>query len=131
MSKLKILAPISLGELIDKLTILNIKLDKVINPEQRHNIRVEHDELNALLDLYRKTGNGRLKNYETELQAVNEEIWNLEDDIRELTSMQNYGEQYITTARNIHECNDRRARIKKEVNIEFNSGIVEEKLYKE
>ena len=77
MSKLQILAPISLGELIDKLTILNIKLDRVQDPEKRHNIKVEHDELSNILNGLDIYTNPRIIKFEDELYDVNENIFYL------------------------------------------------------
>lgn len=123
---MKILAPISLGELIDKITILEIKRDRVTDPEKRHNIRVEHEELNLI---YFPLQDRHLDNFHIELKEVNEKIWELEDVIRNCIRTGDRGDLYYTAALNIPMLNDQRAAIKKQINEQFGSEIIEEKLY--
>lgn len=121
-----ILAPISVGELVDKITILEIKYERVNEPNKRHNIRVELDELKKI---YAPIRDRHLANFELELKSVNEEIWDLEDRIRYCIKENNIGEIYFRTAHNIPLANDRRAAIKKQINEQLGSTIIEEKLY--
>jgi hypothetical protein len=123
---MKILAPISLGELVDKITILQIKMDRVKDPEKRHNIRVELEELNLI---YFPIQDRHLDNYHIELKEVNEKIWELEDIIRNCIKTGDRGDLYYTAALNIPMTNDKRAEIKKQINEQFGSEIIEEKLY--
>jgi hypothetical protein len=123
---MKILAPISLGELVDKITILQIKMDRVKDAEKRHNIRVELDELNLI---YFPLQDRHLDNYHIELKEVNEKIWELEDIIRNCIKTGDRGDLYYTAALNIPMTNDKRAEIKKQINEQFGSEIIEEKLY--
>ena len=123
---MKILAPISLGELVDKITILQIKMERVTDPEKRHNIRVELDELNKI---YFPLQDRHLDNFHIELKEVNENIWELEDIIRNCIRENDRGDLYYTAALNIPLTNDRRAAIKKQINEQFGSEIIEEKLY--
>lgn len=122
---MRIMAPISLGELIDKITILEIKFENVEDPTKRHNIRVELDELNAI---YNPLKNRQLDNFHLELKKVNEDIWKLEDTIRESIKDEN-SLVFTVTAMSIPKTNDERAAIKKQINEQFGSDIIEEKLY--
>lgn len=128
---MKILAPISLGELIDKITILEIKYAAVQDPEKRHNIRVELDELNrTLFELELTDKDYRLlENFHLELKGVNEIIWELEDLVRACIDRDDKSDIFIQVARDIPETNDRRALVKKQINERFGSLIIEEKLY--
>lgn len=123
---MKILAPISLGELIDKITILEIKMERVKDSEKRHNIRVEHEELSLI---YFPLQDRHLDNFHLELREVNEKIWELEDVIRNCIKTSDRGDLYYTAALNIPLLNDQRAAIKKQINEQFGSEIIEEKLY--
>ena len=123
---MKILAPISLGELVDKITILEIKMERVKDSEKRHNIRVEHEELNLI---YFPLQDRHLDNFHLELREVNEKIWELEDVIRNCIKTSDRGDLYYTAALNIPLLNDQRAAIKKQINEQFGSEIIEEKLY--
>jgi hypothetical protein len=123
---MKILAPISLGELIDKITILEIKMERVKDPEKRHNIRVELEELSLI---YFPLQDRHLDNFHIELKEVNEKIWELEDIIRNCIRTGDKGDLYYTAALNIPLLNDQRAAIKKQINEQFGSEIIEEKLY--
>jgi hypothetical protein len=123
---MKILAPISLGELVDKITILDIKMERVKDSEKRHNIRIELDELNLI---YSPIQDRHLDNFHIELKEVNEKIWELEDVIRNCIKTDDRGDLYYTAALNIPLLNDQRAAIKKQINEQFGSEIIEEKLY--
>ena len=129
-SKLKylstILAPISIGELIDKITILEIKQIymtgiklKNINKEMKllKNI-LQEQNLEINIDL--------IKN----LKKINKKLWEIEDNIRIKESKQEFDEDFIKLARSVYIENDKRAYIKKEINQKYNSDLVEEKLYK-
>ena len=121
-----ILAPISLGELVDKITILEIKTEHVTSSEQRHNIRVELEELSMI---YFPLQDRHMDNFHIELKEVNEKIWELEDIIRNCIKQDDRGDLYYTAALNIPITNDKRAAIKKQINEQFGSEIIEEKLY--
>jgi len=123
---MKILAPISLGELVDKITILEIKMARVKDTEKRHNIRVELEELQLI---YFPLQDRHLDNFHIELKDVNEKIWELEDVIRNCIKTSDHGDLYYTAALNIPLLNDQRAAIKKQINEQFGSEIIEEKLY--
>ena len=119
-----ILVPISVGELVDKLTILQIKLQNIDNPEKWKNVRAEWDILSNLPEY-------EVAPFFTNLYIVNMELWKIEDDIRECEREQNFGRRFIDLARAVYKTNDKRATIKKNINIKYGSKIVEEKSYKE
>lgn len=108
------------GELIDKITILEIKMDRISDKSRLVNIL---KELSILSNLEFHTP------HKYDLKRINEDIWDCEDKIRELTKQESYGESFIECAKQIHILNDERARIKKKINIETLSDIVEEKSY--
>ena len=121
-----ILAPISIGELIDKITILEIKQIymtgiklKNINKEMKLLKKILQDEnLEINIDL--------IKN----LKKINKKLWEIEDNIRIKESKQEFDEEFIKLARSVYIENDKRASIKKEINQTYNSDLVEEKSYK-
>ena len=126
---MKILAEISVGELYDKITILNIKLKKINDPNKLKNIKIE---LNALSEQSNKIllkDNEILKKYVQELQEINEELWDIENTKRECEANKEFGEIFIKISRDVHFKNDIRASIKKEINLLSNSKITEEKEY--
>lgn len=129
MSKITIMAPISLGELIDKIAILNIKLENVSNDEQHKNILTERDELSAILMTFEFHDDPELVELTNELTAINRTMWNLEDDVRDYIDISKYDKDFIRVAKDIPFTNDMRCEVKKQINLKFNSHIVEEKLY--
>lgn len=118
-------APISVGELIDKITILEIKLEKIKNEDALVNIRNEHKKLTQISEKFLP----KLGNFKNKMRHVNEEIWNIEDGVRECERNKNFDETFIELARSVYFKNDERARVKREINNLFNSDIVEEKSY--
>jgi hypothetical protein len=125
-----ILVPISPGELLDKITILRIKAQRIGDAQKLANVRYE-------LGLLEKTwGEANpdgvdLSREERDLTAVNERLWVIEDDIREEERAQRFGEKFIKLARAVYFENDERAAIKKRVNARLGSKIVEEKSYRD
>jgi hypothetical protein len=128
-------APISLGELVDKLTILLIKLDKINDAAKRVNIQAEFNLLDTELRRVGKSldvNNGaELLELTGKLKEINEFIWRVEDDIRDHERRQDFGNSFIQLARNVYIFNDRRASHKRAINDLFGSTIKEEKSYKE
>ena len=114
----------SLGEILDKITILELKYHHCINENQYHNIRNELNELKNGLNM--SYLNDKLYN---QLYSVNSKLWNLEDSIRQKSKKKEYDDEYISFAEDIHKTNDLRAYIKKQINIKYNSNIIEEKIY--
>jgi hypothetical protein len=122
-------APLSVGELIDKITILEIKSERIADASKLTNIR---HELKLLRDLQASAGftGDRMEAFTADLKRVNEALWEIEDDIRECEKAKDFGARFIALARSVYQQNDRRAAIKRDINMAFGSEIVEEKSYK-
>ena len=123
----KIFVPISLGELLDKITILQIKVGHLKN-KQLENVEQELAELLSILEELSVNVDQALIN---RLMSVNQELWNIEDSIRDLERAKDFGPDFIKIARSVYQTNDLRSAIKKEINIMYNSELVEEKSYQE
>ena len=121
-----ILAPISLGELIDKITILQIKGQHL----QGQALENTQKELNALESTLKHLKLNIDCTLIQRLKEVNQELWQIEDDIRDQESNKNFNETFIRLARSVYQQNDLRAAIKREINISYGSPLVEEKSYK-
>ena len=116
---------LSNGEIIDKLTILQIKLERIKDKGKLKNIRKEYDVLAETASSIMKTSDPLYK----ALYKINLELWDIEDHIRDLERRKNFGEDFITTARSVYFRNDERAELKKKINIRTSSGLIEEKSY--
>lgn len=115
--------PVSIGELIDKITILEIKINTITNIDALGNIKFELTKLENIAKEFECT------DLKTSMSAINQELWNTEDAVRECERTHDFGEKFISLARNVYHKNDERARIKRMINERFNSAIVEEKSY--
>ena len=122
-----ILAPISLGELIDKITILQIKT-KHLQGTALKNVKKELKALQTTLDKLQINIDTTLIQ---RLKEVNQDLWHIEDNIRDQERQKDFGEAFIELARAVYQQNDRRAAIKKEINTTFGSSFIEEKSYKQ
>ncbi len=120
-----ILAPVSLGELIDKITILEIKMIHM-NGIKLNNVKKELELLKFILKDQSIEIDIGLINH---LKEVNKKIWTIEDNIRVKESTQEFDMEFIQLARSVYKENDIRASIKKEINLRYNSNLVEEKSY--
>ena len=116
---------VSNGEIIDKLTILQIKLERIKDEQKLKNIRKEYNELRKEASAVMAQDNPLYK----ALYDVNCELWNIEDHIRDLERRKDFRNDFIETARSVYFKNDRRAEIKKEINVITSSGLTEEKSY--
>ncbi len=123
-----ILVPISPGELLDKITILRIKSARMTDETKLRNVRVE---LAALEQTWRDSGSAvpEVAADEAALQRVNEELWDIEDRIRDKERAQEFDAVFIELARAVYVTNDERARFKKNINVTLGSRLVEEKSY--
>lgn len=117
---------VSLGEIVDKLTILTIKKEKIENQKKLENVIKEHDYLQAQLEAI---GFTKENPKFLELLEVNLKLWNVEDQLRELEAQKSFNGIFIALAREVYITNDKRAEIKKSINIEYKSEFVEEKSY--
>jgi hypothetical protein len=116
---------VSNGEIIDKLTILQIKLERINDASRLRNLKKEYDELVKSTTSIMNNADPLYK----ALYDVNCELWDIEDHIRDLDRKQDFGKDFISTARSVYFKNDRRAELKKEINIRTASGLFEEKSY--
>ena len=126
---MKILAEISVGELFDKITILNIKTQKIQDSEKLTNIKNELNFLNNQASNINVKDQESLNKNINKLQSINEELWDIENYKRECEANKDFGEKFIELSRDVHFKNDIRAQIKKEINLLTDSIIVEEKEY--
>ena len=120
--------PVSVGEVLDKITILQIKMAHISDAAKRANIR---NELDALLPLVAGGAftTDHIQGLMAELKSVNEALWDIEDDIREKEAAKSFDAEFIRLARAVYVTNDKRAEIKKQINLATGSALVEEKSY--
>jgi len=117
---------ISIGELVDKVTILSIKLEKIKNPEKLKNIKKEYD---LLYESMKSAGITKDLEYFKNLVKVNLRLWDIEDKIRIKEANKAFDDDFIRLARSVYFENDERAEIKKQINLTFGSDLIEEKEY--
>ena len=122
---------VSNGELLDKLTILELKLSNISDVKKLTNIQKEHDELNPLAGQLFDSYGEELKNLYKQLAEINSELWTIEDDIRECERNKDFGSDFVSLARAVYFTNDKRSEIKKSINLITGSGFVEEKSYED
>lgn len=120
-----ILAPISLGELIDKITILELKVESLQDQAQR-NAKQELLGLTAVLEALQFSIELDLVD---QLKAINRSLWELEDEIRGLEELQSFDARFVHVARAIYRVNDQRAALKRVINTRYGSALIEEKSY--
>ena len=126
---MKIEIPISFGELIDKLTILEIKKSKITNNEKLKNVQLEFELLNKKYQTI-LNDTKELQVFYDALLKVNSKLWEIEDKIRILENNKEFNEEFIDLARSVYKSNDERFAIKNEINKTFDSEIQEQKEYK-
>ncbi len=116
---------VSNGEIIDKLTIVQIKLERITDSSKLENLRREYDVL--------KEASAKLLSQDDPLYValyrINCELWEIEDRIRDLERKKDFGNEFIQAARSVYICNDKRFEIKREINVRTASGLIEEKSY--
>ena len=125
----KILAEISAGELIDKITILQIKFSKLINPDKKIEVKKELDALNSTFKEHIPNENLALNNLSKELKKVNLELWNIEEMKRNAEKKQKFDQDFIELSRKVYKYNDKRAKVKLDINNLLGSNIKEVKSY--
>jgi hypothetical protein len=123
-----ILIEISPGELIDRLTILEIKLDNISDPTKLANVRREYELLKTSSRSHIPE-TPEIAQLTADLKVVNSELWNIEDDIRCHERDSSFGESFVKLARSVYRTNDKRAALKRRINDLLNSAVVEEKSY--
>lgn len=125
-----ILVPTSPGELIDKLTILQLKAERIDDAVKRSNVLHELAALQAISDAT-LPDDPVLAALREELHIINAELWTIEDDIRASDAAGDFGPGFVALARAVYQTNDRRAAVKKRINMHLGSLIVEEKSYQD
>ncbi|APJ04768.1 DUF6165 family protein [Silvanigrella aquatica] len=118
--------PISIGELLDKITILEIKSSRISDPSKLMNIK---KELKLLSDVCQKNNINLNDSLISELKKYNESLWDIEDKIRDKERAKQFDEEFIGLARAVYFTNDKRADVKKQINMKSGSALVEEKSY--
>ncbi|MEM9232330.1 MAG: DUF6165 family protein [Pseudomonadota bacterium] len=116
------------GELIDKITILEIKAERIEDAEKRGNVMVELATLTECRDRSIPASE-TLDRLTSDLRRVNEALWVIEDDIRDCERDGSFGDKFIELARAVYQTNDKRAALKREINVLLGSRLIEEKSY--
>ena len=126
----QILIPISPGELLDKITILEIKSERIASAEKKANV---NNELEMLNTVWRDsvTEDAEIAAMRNEMKKINETLWDIEDDIRDEERDKRFEKRFIELARSVYVTNDQRADVKKRINLYLKSDIVEEKSYQD
>ncbi len=122
--------PISWGELFDKITILQIKLENLTSKDALENVEREFQPLRSIFIKYFPE-NTQAKQLEEELKQINQQLWDIEDKIRDKERNRSFDDEFIQLARSVYIINDERSRIKRKINHFFGSEFVEEKSYTE
>ena len=122
--------PVSPGEVLDKITILEIKSERMEDPEKVANVRVE---LKLLQDTWAAniTDDEVIRDLHAQLKEINEALWEIEDDIRDKERVKEFDERFVELARAVYFTNDRRSEVKKKLNLHLGSQIIEEKSYQD
>jgi hypothetical protein len=122
--------PVSPGEVLDKITILEIKSERIDDPAKLVNVRIE---LALLKETWAESVNSDpvILDLHDQLKRINETLWEIEDDIRDKERVKEFDEQFIELARQVYFTNDRRSQVKKQLNLHLGSQIVEEKSYQD
>ncbi|CAO3439643.1 hypothetical protein [Azospirillum doebereinerae] len=123
-----ILVPVSWGELLDKITILEIKSERIADPAKRANVGREFAALQRVVTDAGAPPDG-VQPLTDALRAVNEALWDIEDNIRDCERQKDFGPRFVELARSVYHQNDRRAALKRELNDLLGSDLVEEKSY--
>ena len=121
---------ISIGEFFDKITILEIKRERIKDAAKLENVNKELDALNSLLQQLPFSREDVAEEV-AELKSINEKLWEIEDDIREKESEKSFDDGFIELARAVYFTNDRRSEVKRDINLKLGSEFVEEKSYEE
>ena len=124
-----VLVPVAIGELADKITILEIKSERITDATKLRNVRAELEQLRAVWDR-RGARPAALEALARELKQTNESLWEVEDGIRDCERRRDFGRQFVELARAVYRTNDRRTAIKREINLLAGSAIIEEKSYR-
>ena len=114
---------VSIGEVVDKITILEIKLENIKDEEKRKNVLTEYNTLNPLICEL------SIDKFKEDLRHINSKLWVIEDKIREKEKNKEFDDEFVILARAVYYTNDIRAKIKRDINVKFESDLIEEKSY--
>ena len=114
---------VSIGEVVDKITILEIKLENIKDEEKRTNVLTEYNTLNPLIEEL------NVDKFKEDLRYINNKLWDIEDKIREKERDKEFDDEFVELARSVYYTNDIRAQIKRDINVKFESDLIEEKSY--
>jgi prefoldin subunit 5 len=122
--------PVSPGEVLDKITILEIKSERMNDPDKVHNVKAE---LALLQETWSENirDTREIQSLHAQLKEINETLWEIEDDIRDKERAKEFDDRFIELARAVYVTNDKRSRVKKELNLHLGSEIIEEKSYQD
>ena len=122
--------PVSPGEVLDKITILEIKSERMDDPDKVANVRVE---LKLLEETWAAniSDDGVIRELHAQLKEINEALWEIEDDIRDKERVKEFDERFVELARAVYFTNDKRSQVKKQLNLHLGSQIIEEKSYQD
>ena len=126
--KTSISVEFSPGELIDKITILEIKLERIEDADKLVNVKLDWETLSAARDAVIEPS-GELERLSAKLKQANERLWRIEDDIRDCERNKDFGDAFVELAREVYKTNDTRAALKREINELLGSSLIEEKSY--
>ena len=127
-STTELLVPVSIGELIDKITILEIKAARIPDPQKLANVQRELQLLDGIRS-EKIASSAELDGLTAQLKDVNTQLWDIEDRIRDFERNKSFGQDFVDLARSVYRSNDLRAALKRQINELFGSLIVEEKSY--
>jgi post-segregation antitoxin (ccd killing protein) len=119
---------VSPGELIDKITILEVKLERIKDADKLANVKLDWETLSAARDAAIEPS-GELERLSAELKQANERLWRIEDDIRDCERNKDFGDAFVELSRGVYKTNDKRAALKREINELLGSSLIEEKSY--
>ena len=122
--------PISPGELLDKISILEIKSERIDDPHKRANVERELDLLTGLWH-GEAAETAEITRMRTELKTLNEKLWDIENEIRDCEREGDFGSRFVALARGVYKTNDQRAALKRRINEALGSTILEEKSYRQ
>jgi hypothetical protein len=124
---MEILVPTAAGELVDKITILEIKSERIQDAAKHANVARELEALTRIVAKFSWTE--ELKDLKARLKTVNQAIWEIEDQVREAERAKRFDAAFVALARSVYQTNDARAALKREINLKLGSAIIEEKSY--
>ena len=122
---------VSTGEILDKLTILELKLSNIKDQKKLLNVKKEFNELIPIAKELFKKYDADLQGHYNKLADINSELWKIEDDIRECERNKDFGVKFVDLARAVYFTNDKRSDVKKAINLLTESGFIEEKSYED